>query len=325
MNSWKTDVAVLIIFFRRNVQLQATFNAVKKARPRKLLLWQDGPRNDDDLPGIMKCREIVSEIDWDCEVYRCYNEHNYGCDPSTYYSHKWAFSIVDKCIVLEDDFVANECFFDYCKELLDRYEYDERINHICGMNMLGHYRGSPYDYFFSYTGSNAWVSWRRVIDTWDETYSFLNDEYAVNCLKKLYGKKFERILAVARQRSSTGIPYWESILGMNSLMNSRLAIIPTRNMVQNIGMTTDSTHSDTRTEFLTKTERQMFDLPHYELEFPLKHPPYVVADFGYVDALDRFFGNGHPLIRAYRRIYHVVKYAVHGELLKKVKRYLARH
>ena len=50
-----------------------------------------------------------------------------GCDPSTFYSHKWAFSIVDKCIILEDDLVVSQSFFPFCKELLDRYAKEYAI------------------------------------------------------------------------------------------------------------------------------------------------------------------------------------------------------
>lgn len=317
MESWEIDVAVLLIFFKRDEQLAKTFEAVRKAKPRQLLLWQDGPRNEDDMPGILACREIVGDIDWDCEVHQLYNEKNYGCDPSTFYSHKWAFSIVDKCIVLEDDFVANESFFLFCKELLDKYEFDERINHICGMNILGEYKNYPYDYLFGFTGSNAWASWKRVVDGWDESYSFLHDERYIENLRRLYGKKFDRWLFTAKQRESTGVPYWESILCFDSILNSRLAIIASKNMVENIGMTTDSTHSNTQLKYLTKTERRLFNLPVYELEFPLKHPRYIVADLEYYRQLDLFFGNGHPLISFGRKVYHCVKYLRYGEFWKK--------
>ena len=319
MENWKIDVPVLLIFFKRDEQLKRTFEAIKKAKPSKLLLWQDGPRGEADIPGIEACRRIVHEIDWNCEVYRCYNEQNYGCDPSTFYSHKWAFSIVDKCIILEDDFVANESFFRFCKELLDRYEDDERINHICGMNMLGQYPECPYDYFFGYTGTNAWASWKRVVDGWDESYAFLHDEKTLTNLRKIHGKKFERWLAVARQRETTGVPYWESILCFDSLINSRLAIVASKNMVENIGMTVDSTHSNTQMRFLTKTEQRLFTLPVYEMEFPLKHPKSVVPQMDYYEQLDLFFGNGHPLIQFGRKLYHTVQYIRYGEFLKKIK------
>lgn len=322
---YKTDVAVLLIFFRRHEQFAQTFEAVRQARPKILLLWQDGPReNSDDMDGILKCRQIAENIDWECEVHRCYNEKNYGCDPSTFYSHKWAFSIVDKCIILEDDFVANESFFRFCKELLDKYEFDERINHICGMNMLGEYKGYPYDYFFGYTGTNAWASWRRVVDSWDETYAYLDDANTIENLRSIHGKRFERWLETAQRHRATGVPYWESILCFDSLMNGRLAIIASKNMVQNIGMTADSTHSDTQTEYLTKTEKQLFDIPVHTLEFPIKHPPYVTPEAEYFRQLDLFFGNGHPLIQAYRKAYHLVQYAIHGELWNKLLRKFGR-
>ena len=125
----KIDVAVLMLFFNRPDHFQQVFDEVRKARPSKLFLYQDGPRGERDMPGIEACRQIASDenIDWECEVHRAYQEKNQGCDPSEYLSQKWAFSIVDKCIVLEDDDVPSQSFFPFCKEMLDRYEHDDRI------------------------------------------------------------------------------------------------------------------------------------------------------------------------------------------------------
>ena len=319
MKKWEIDVPVLIIFYKRNEQLKQTFEAVRKARPSTLLFWQDGPRSPEDYEGIMVCREIVENIDWDCKVYRKYNETNYGCDPSTYYSHKWAFSIVDKCIVLEDDFVANKSFFLFCKELLDRYENDERINHICGMNLLGDYEDCPNDYFFGCFGTNAWASWSRVVNGWDETYSFLKDQRSMRLLKQVVGKSFSRSYKKAIKRCATGIPYWETILYFDCLLHSRLAIISKKNLVNNIGMTADSTHSKTRYEFLTSGEKKLFNIKTYDLNFPIRHPSYVIADNEYYKKLSYISGKGHWWISFYRKAYHTVKYLLHGELIKRIK------
>ncbi len=311
--NWEIDVPVLIIFYKRAEPLKKTFEAVKKARPRTLLLWQDGARSDADNEGIEACRKIVEDIDWDCTVYKQYNDVNYGCDPSTFYSHKWAFSIVDKCIVLEDDFVANQSFFRFCKELLDKYEFDERINHICGMNLLGNYEPCKDDYFFGYAGTNAWASWRRVVSGWDESYSFLQDERSMQLLRKRFGKGFDHSLNKAIARQAEGIPYWESILSFDCMLNSRLVIISAKNLVANVGMTADSTHSNIQEKYLTKREQMLFLNETYELEFPLKHPQYVVADNNYFEKLSLVSGKGHPLILLYRRFYHIFKYAIHGD------------
>ena len=121
MKPFLVDVPVLILFFNRPQQLSQVFEQVRNARPSKLFLYQDGPRGEHDLPGIKACREVTDQIDWDCKVHRMYQEKNYGCDPSEYISQKWAFSMVDKCIVLEDDDVPSVSFFTFCKEMLDKY------------------------------------------------------------------------------------------------------------------------------------------------------------------------------------------------------------
>ena len=325
--NWKIDVPVLLIFFARPDTLKKVFESIREARPSTLLLWQDGPREGrpDDIENIMKCREIVENIDWDCTVHKMYNEKNYGCDPSTFYSHKWAFSLVDKCIVLEDDFYVDQSFFPYCKELLDKYENDTRINHICGFNLLGEAKDCPNDYLFSYTGSGAWASWKRVADGWDETYSFLHDEYYINNLREKYGKRFELWYANAVRHENTGKAFWESILGFDCLLNNRYAIIPQKNLVSNIGLTYGSTHSNAEMHLLTKRQQSIFNNPVYEMKFPLKHPKYIVPDYQYMKDLDELMGNGHPFRQMYRKFIYLLKCVRYGKtknILASVKRKL---
>ena len=118
-----TDVPVLLIFFARPESLGLVFEQIKEARPQKLFLYQDGARDNrpDDIINIEKCRKIVDEIDWECEVYRKYQERNIGCDPSEYIAQKWIFEYVNQAIILEDDDVPSQSFFPFCKELLDKY------------------------------------------------------------------------------------------------------------------------------------------------------------------------------------------------------------
>ncbi|MBQ2338161.1 MAG: hemolysin activation protein, partial [Prevotella sp.] len=172
------DVSVLLLFFNRADTFQQVFQAVREARPARLFLYQDGPRSEADMAGIEACRSIAEQVDWQCEVHRKYQQRNYGCDPSEYIAQKWAFSLSDKCIVLEDDDVPSQSFFTFCKELLDRYEHDSRIAMIAGFNAEEVTPGVPDDYFFTSTFSIwGWASWRRVVDQWDENYSFLDDDY----------------------------------------------------------------------------------------------------------------------------------------------------
>lgn len=285
MEKWKIDVAVLCIFFARPEQFAKSFESVRKARPRVLLLWQDGPREGrkDDIENIQKCREIAENIDWECEVHKNYHDRNIGCDPSTHFSHKWAFSLVDKCIILEDDIVPSQSFFPFCKELLDKYENDTRIDRICGQTLYGGVPDKRYSYFFSRSGSSiGWASWKRVADTWESDYNFLNDEYYLDLVKKRYQHKSIRgSIARAKNRRKEGIPYWETIVGYRTLLNSGLCIYPTKNMIENVGASENATHSVKDIRKLPKTIQQMFTTRAEEIDFPLKHPPYVIEDYHY--------------------------------------------
>lgn len=312
---WKIDVPVLLIFFARHETFEKVFEAVRQARPSTLLLWQDGPREgrEDDLVGIQKCREIAENVDWDCTVYKKYNEKNYGCDPSTFYSHKWAFSLVDKCIILEDDMVADESFFRYCKELLDKYENDQRINHICGINFFGEMEECPNDYLFAYNGTGAWASWRRVAEEWDETYSFLDKTYYIKNLKTRGKELFATSYKTALNRRSIGKAYWETLLGMNCMLQNRLVIIPKRNMVTNIGLDEKSTHG-ANPKLLPKKVRRLFNAPVYAQTFPLKHPEYIVLDNEYYQRMRKEFGYGSRRVAIIAALSYALRCVFYGEL-----------
>lgn len=296
----KIDVAVLLVFFTRSETFRLVFNEVKKARPSKLFLYQDGPRGEKDIAGIKACRDIAEDIDWECEVHKMYQERNYGCDPSEYISQKWAFSLVDKCIVIEDDDVPSQSFFPFCKEMLDRYEHDERITMIAGFNTDEVTPDIPYDYFFTSAFSIwGWASWRRVIDKWEGDYSFIRDDYNMRQLKALAKQRKYRpnMLKMFYDHSKSGKEYYETIFWAAMLFNSGMAIMPAKNLINNVGLTADSTHYSATLETMPHRLRRIFTMKRYELDFPLRHPRYVIENVEYRERLYRTNAWGHPWIK----------------------------
>lgn len=283
MQDSKIDVAVLLIFFCREKQFKAVFEQVKKARPSRLYLYQDGAREgrESDKAGIAACRKIAEDIDWDCEVHTWYQEKNVGCDPSEFLAQKWMFSTETKGIILEDDDVPAQSFFPYCKELLDRYENDERIGMICGMNNTGISEHIQSSYFYSLNGSIwGWATWRRVVDTWDEHYRWLEDTVAVkNLRQKFYNEEsYQGFLTTAKTHLASGRAHYESIHGAAVYLNGQYNIVPKYNMISNIGVGEETTHSVSDIRFLPKEARKLINMKRYEIEFPLVHPDYVLKD-----------------------------------------------
>lgn len=299
------DVSVLILFFNRPKQLAEVFKQVKLARPARLYLYQDGPRGPQDLPGIEACRRVVDDVDWECDVRRNYQERNYGCDPSEYLAQKWAFSLSDKCIVLEDDDVPVVSFFRFCKELLDKYEHDTRVSMIAGFNNEEVTPGVSSDYFFATTFSIwGWASWRRVVDTWDEHYSFLDDAETMRSLRGLVDARRYRkdFLYMCRRHRENGKAYYETIFQAAIYLQSGLCIVPTRNMVSNLGAVADSTHFAGSVRTMARGYRRIFTMGRHDVQFPLRHPRYVIENTAYKDSVYRIMGWRHPWIKVARSL-----------------------
>jgi hypothetical protein len=128
-----------------------------------------------------------------------------------------------------------------------------------------------------------------------------------------------------RRHQYAGKAYYETILGSSMHLNHRLNIVPAKNMITNIGVTANATHSVSDIRMLPKGVQRIFNMPAYELEFPIKHPPYVIEDKEFKERIDRVMGKGHPLIRYYRKgasILRRLKYKDYKGLKKSLLRLL---
>lgn len=310
------NVPVLLLFHARADYFKQVFEQVKKARPSILLCYQDGPRNEADMTGILECRQIVETgIDWNCKLYTNYLAKNQGCDPSGYLSRKWAFTIVDKLIILEDDCVPSVSFFRFCKEMLDYYENDQRISMITGINYQEK-TDCPYSYFFSSDVAIwGWATWKRVFDKEEEFYDWIKDSYHVGLLKKLMVERNERkeLFPMFVRHANSGKAYFETIHIAYHLLNNCLSIVPTVNMINNIGLL-NGTHYSASFNMLPRGVRKIFTMNRYEISFPLANPKYVIDNLFYKDSIDKILARNKKWIQKYR-VWEVRFYKLKAKIL----------
>ncbi|MBO7136114.1 MAG: nucleotide-diphospho-sugar transferase, partial [Spirochaetaceae bacterium] len=117
---YKCATPVVMIIFNRPDTAEAVFEHVRKAQPPKLLLIGDGARQNKqgELEKVLKTREIAQKVDWNCEVLTNFSDENLGCKKRISSGLDWVFSIVDRAIILEDDFKPADTFFRFCDEML---------------------------------------------------------------------------------------------------------------------------------------------------------------------------------------------------------------
>jgi hypothetical protein len=118
---------------------------------------------------------------------------------------------------------------------------------------------------------------------------------------------------------ATGKEYYESIFWASMLFNSGLAILPSKNQINNLGLMADSTHFTASAKTTPKRFLKIFTMKRYELEFPLKHPRYVIENVGYKDRLYKILAWRHPLTKisySLEELWLNIRYGQFGNISK---------
>jgi hypothetical protein len=234
----------------------------------------DGPRashpGDDQL--CRQVRSIISDIDWPCEVLSNFAHSNLGCEERVVSGLNWAFDEVEEAIILEDDCLPQQTFFPFCQELLARYRNDTRISAISGTNVVAPCASMEYSYYFSRLGGIwGWASWRSA---WRRYDRYLDSWEAVkknNLLREIFDRGPEAeywAWIFDAMHNRTGPKTWDYQWFYTILINNMLSIVPSVNLVKNIGFGRHATH--------TQGESCFANLRTEPIAFPLKHPPYMV-------------------------------------------------
>ena len=85
---------VLYIVFKRLDMVMQSFEAVRKARPPRLYIASDGPRenNEEESASVQAVRKYITDnIDWNCEVKALFRERNAGCNLNVTAAISWFF------------------------------------------------------------------------------------------------------------------------------------------------------------------------------------------------------------------------------------------
>lgn len=271
-----TQVPVIFIIFNRPDTTRQAFETIRAAKPTKLLVIADGPRpgKPDEADKCAATRAIIEEIDWECELHRNFSETNLGCRRRVASGITWAFGLVDKAIILEDDCLPSPSFFRYCAELLDRYEHDDRVMMVSGNNHLfGHADVSESYYFSRYPHCWGWATWRRAWTKYDLEMSHwpelrdrqLFDQYFRSKSEQYYWEAMFQLVYNGK------VDTWDYQWFYTLWANSGVSVTPAQNLVQNIGFHAEATHTH------TKWDKVYASLGADEIDFPLSHPTTVLT------------------------------------------------
>ncbi|MBD2610738.1 MAG: glycosyltransferase [Nostoc sp. ZfuVER08] len=267
---------VCLIVFNRPDTTEKVFQAIRQVKPPILLVVSDGPRIDK-LGEVEKCaavRAIIDKVDWECQVLKNFSDVNMGLKRRVSTGLDWVFNNVEEAIILEDDCLPDPTFFRFCEDLLEYYRYDKRVMLITGTNFQFGLQRTEYSYYFSrYIDCWGWATWKRAwqhydfeMKQWPEIrdnnwlFDILQDSQEVASWTNIFQNTYDGY-----------INSWAYRWKLACWIQNGLTIIPSTNLVSNIGFNADAVH--------TKDNKSPFaNTPVKAMDFPLRHPEFVIRD-----------------------------------------------
>lgn len=289
---------ILLITFNRSDTTQKVFDVIKKVKPSKLYVFNDGPRlgNNKDLKARKEIKDIIKQVDWKCKLFTNFSEKNLGCGLGVSGAITWAFETENKLIILEDDCVPALSFFDYCDYCLEKYKNNNRVMQVAGNNYTENNNYTNDDYLFSKYGHIwGWATWKRAWVNFDyemkEWPIFRDDKNLINITNSKQEHDYLRNIfnSYYDDRKKPWAIRWLFV----KIKMGGISIVPRINLVNNIGDI--GTHSKVKFKY------------HVNLDDPLeirKEPLFVLCNKQY----DEYHFKNHinnkksVLYRAYRKL-----------------------
>jgi hypothetical protein len=271
------ETAVLFLVFNRPDTTERVFNEIRKAKPNKLYVASDGPRinHELDINKNNEVKNIVTKIDWPCELKTLFRDSNLGCKEAVRGAITWFFKFEEQGIILEDDCLPSQSFFYYCQELLVKYKHSQSIGMISGNNFYTQNPKNDHSYGYSIHGGIwGWATWSSV---WSDCISQADilSEKNVEKLRIVLknNEQFKILLKQVREINANELDSWAIQFAYTRYINNLLCIRPAVTLVSNIGLGHDEAVN-------TKGDSGYYSSFYKtnDLKIPLLNPPKIVVD-----------------------------------------------
>ena len=270
---------VLLLVYNRPEQTLRVLERLQECGVANVFVSGDGPKNSRDRVKTEDVKSCVNRFSSIISTSRFSNQ-NQGCKSSVIDGINWFFENVEEGIILEDDCLPSEHVFSFLNELLSRYREEKKVQMISGNNPLENWV-SKGGHFFSRIGHIwGWATWK---DRWKPFDPELPD-----LQKFILNSGFERAFgptAMAENRKQLTlksvqgkIDTWDYQWMAHILMQNGLAVVPSQNLVENIGFNNSGTNltekptwirNETATKPLQISERPIEIDREYEMTLDL--------------------------------------------------------
>ena len=259
----KFDIPILLIIFNRLEETNQVLDKILLINPEKLYIACDGPRpsKSGEAEIVANLRiNIKKKLEHHHNVKYLFSSKNLGVKLAPVKAINWFFENEKQGIILEDDCVPGESFFNFTREMLIRHQEDHRVSMITGENRYSElidfkkkYSCAPIAHVW------GWASWRRVWQQYEVDLSGHNFNVANRIFTSKKGKRFWR--NVFKVVTSGKLNAWDFQLSHLLLRTETYCILPPKNLITNIGFNQKSTNTKKSDNFSKSIRSELYSPP----------------------------------------------------------------
>jgi hypothetical protein len=264
---------IIFLIFKRPEETARVWETIRAAKPSKLFIVADGPRNPEEKKSTDAARAVVEHIDWPCKVERNYAEKNLGCRQRVWSGIDWAMSRLteetDCAIILEDDCLPDASFFPYCEENLEKYKNNPQIMQISGVNFQDGLIIKESYYFSHIAQIWGWATWKCAWKRYDGMLASWPKIKGSEAIRSVFPSRiaYHYWAHMFDRMERSEMDTWDVAWTYTVFKEHGLCIMPKVNLVENIG-STGATHK--ASHFMHQETSP--------LSFPLVHPSEIKAN-----------------------------------------------
>ena len=236
---------IVLFVYNRPEHTRQTLEALAEnelASQSRLIVYSDGPKNEEDMVGVDQVRNEVEAISGFAEVDMVKRDANVGLAANIIDGVTTVVNRYGRVIVLEDDLVTAPYFLRFMNDALDCYADEPKVGHIQAYDFTSN-PNLPETFLIKWTGSWGWATWARAWKHFNPDGKALLEELRRRHLTRTFdlngNYRFTRMLRhqVEGKNNSWAIR-WNASLFLADVLSLNVG----RSLVQNIGFDGSGTH-----------------------------------------------------------------------------------
>ncbi|EML0364016.1 hypothetical protein AB7459_12915 [Providencia rettgeri] len=248
------NTALVLFVYNREFHTKKTLAALannKNIHNTTLYIFCDAAKKNEDNESVNRVRDSVIDFKWPGYSKKIiFRDKNMGLGPSVIDGISLVMEEHNAVIVIEDDIITNESFFDYMLTMLELYKKTPSVYSISGYVIPPLSTRKVEDiYFIPRISSWGWGTWKdrwMTVDWSISDYtSFINNKHETHEFKKAGNDMLDMLINQVEGESES----WAIRFDYNRYKNNGLTIYPGSSLVSNIGSDGSGSHRDNTTKF----------------------------------------------------------------------------